>query len=257
MIKAVLSAFYRWREKIMKKRILGAMLIIMALLMMPSCSLEGTLRAFGSNITGPSEESKAAIESTLAFIETDFNENWDSTEAFSNFAQKFSSINGNPAAINQLVKELKEKLPEDSAAIKESKEFITGVVDMISDMSGSDFDLNTVEIPDTGNAVLNDAIDKALKGFRTLNDPDYIPSYGDALLLKVTDFALDMAQDISSSGKQPDMNEILDLVSGAIPVITSVLPSTVLKDIDLGAVLNEAVKMATSSNTSEEGGEAV
>ena len=155
------------------------------------------------------------------------------------------------------MKELKEKLPEDSAAIKESKEFITGVVDMISDMSGSDFDLNTVEIPDTGNAVLNDAIDKALKGFRTLNDPDYIPSYGDALLLKVTDFALDMAQDISSSGKQPDMNEILDLVSGAIPVITSVLPSTVLKDIDLGAVLNEAVKMATSSNTSEEGGEAV
>ena len=95
----------------MKKRILGAMLIIMALLMMPSCSLEGALRAFGSNITGPSEESKAAIESTLAYIETDFGKKWESPEAFSEFAQKFSSINGNPAAINQLVKELKEKLP--------------------------------------------------------------------------------------------------------------------------------------------------
>ena len=256
MIKAVLSAFYRWREKIMKKRILGAMLIIMALLMMPSCSLEGALRAFGSNITGPSEESKEAIASTLVFIETDFSENWDSPEAFSAFAQNFSSINGNPAAINQLVKEMKKKLPEDSSAIKESKDFINGVVEMISDMSGSDFDLDTVDVPDTGNAVLNEAISKALNGFRTLNNPDYIPSYGDALLLKVADFALDMAQDITSSGSQPDMNEILDLVSGAVPVITSVLPSTVLKDIDLGAVLNEAMKMATSSN-SDNGGETV
>lgn len=248
MIKAVLSAFYRWREKIMKKRILGAMLIIMALLMMPSCSLEGALRAFGSNITGPSEESKVAINEAVASVENIGSTAWTDND-IKNFADSISAINGNPAAINQFVKEMSKSLPEDSAAKASSTQIASTLNSMVQDIKNeADFD--------TGNAVLNDAVNKALSALEKLSDASYTPSYGDALFMKVAEFALNEVERISNGG-DVDYEDMLDLVSGVVPVITSVLPATSFSSIDLGAVLNEVVKMATSSNTSEEGGEAV
>ena len=237
----------------MKKRILGAMLIVMTLFIMPSCSLEEAMRAFGSNITGPSEESKEAIAKALDYVDRSFSEDWTDT-SFKAFADSISAINGNPAAINQYVKEMSRTLPKDSTANTEGKNFINDIVDEVRNMSDGEVDLGSIQpgdIPDTGNAVFNDAISKAVDAFQTLRSDDYTLTYGDALLLKAVDYAMVKVQEYANGGSV-DMDNVLDLASSAVPVLTTVLPSTALKDIDLGGLLNEVVKMATSGNSGEE-----
>ena len=226
----------------MAKRSIAAILILAALLLVPSCDAESFLRGFGTNVLGGLDSEKTVNEIN-EMVESGITDE----DSYNELVKLVVQASKNPDTEKKLIDTLSQKASE------------TSVQSIQSDVTQINNELGNVDISGLPAGIQAeaqkaiDAVDKIATG-----EDGYEVTKGDVAIIQAAKSIVDMIQESGiADGSSPSDEEIQDLIgtaNEALRMFNTLKPSTAFKDIDLNAVIDELVASAGGETTEPEEG---
>lgn len=260
----------------MAKRSIAAVLIIAALLLIPSCDAETFMRKFGTNVLGGlgTEETINKIDDQVELIisgaeDSEGGSNYDdlvnlvvqatrNPDTESKMIESLSKTPGNPQeAASTLKAEINTILDEVNSNM-DSSISIDDLTDNIDDIKEN---IDALEdIPSGLKSTAKTAVDNLKQLVDGINGVEgaYVPTKGDVVIIKtIASVADTILGELSSSseteGEGPAMDVIIDKVNEALKMYNTVRPATVFRNLNLNGVIDELLSSMNGDSSSPEG----
>ena len=253
----------------MTKRSIAAVILVAAILLIPSCDAETFLRKFGTNVLGgygATETIKQIDEKVDLIISGDEDpENTSYDELVSLVVQ----ATRNPDTETKMLDSLSKKTEEAAATIERE---INAVIDEVNEnmtdanLSFDDFANNIEQIKEDINESkdipdnLKGIITKAADNIKTLVDAvngtgTYVPTKGDVVLVKtMASVAGTILNELSGESESEGISqEVIDKANEALKMYNTIRSVTVFKNLDLNSVIDELLSSSDSGSSSDEG----
>ena len=254
----------------MTKRSIAAVILVAAILLIPSCDAETFLRKFGTNVLGgygATETVKQIDEKVDLIISGDEDpENTSYDELVSLVVQ----ATRNPDTETKMLDSLSKKTEEAAATIERE---INAVIDEVNanltdaNISLDDFNDENIDsllddlrksedIPEN----LKNTAEKAVNNLKTLVDAvngtgTYVPTKGDVVLVKtMASVAGTILNELSGESESEGISqEVIDKANEALKMYNTIRSVTVFKNLDLNSVIDELLSSSDSGSSSDEG----
>ena len=256
----------------MAKRSIAAVLIIAALLLIPSCDAETFMRKLGTNVLGGlgTEETINKIDDQVDLIISGA----EDPEGGSNYDDLVNLVvqaTRNPDTESKMIESLSKTTEEASETIRTEINTILDEVNSnmdssisIDDLTDENIDelLENIEASEDIPSGLKSTAKTAVNNLKQLVDGingvegAYVPTKGDVVIIKtIASVADTILGELSSSSEteEPDMDMIIDKVNEALKMYNTVRPATVFRNLNLNGVIDELLSSMNGDSSSPEG----
>lgn len=252
----------------MTKRSIVAVLIVAALLLIPSCDAETFMRNFGTNVlggVGGAETINQLEEQIDLIIGGEENPEEPSYDKIVDLVVKATR---NPDTESKMLESLSKTTTEASETIRTEVDTILAEVNknIDSDISFDDFTdenidslLESIEssedipsgLKNTAKTAVND-LKKLVDGINGVEGA-YTPTKGDVVIIKSIASVADtiLAELNTSEGEEVDVDKVVDAANEALKMFNTVKSSTVFSNLDLNGVIDELMSSLNSPEPDE------
>ncbi len=231
----------------MTKRSIAAVILVAAILLIPSCDAETFMRKFGTNVLGGLGGEN--IGKINEIIEA-------GVENHDELVSLIVEVSKNPDTSEKLVSSLSSEASDDSIIkVKElfsSDENISQAIDYVEDLT--DEKIESLDIPQSVKDVAKDAIKAAQSIISGINGTgEYTPTKGDVAIIQTVANAVQEVLPKAEDGTL-ELDDVLPIVNETLRMYNTISSSTAFKNVDLQSIY-DALLDTVNDSASAEGGD--